>query len=638
MEPQRLKVPTPAPAATAVIYTTVGCLWIFLSSDLVSSLVDSPQNQARVEMIKGVLFVVVTGVLLYFLLREKTRTLGPESATARPVHGFALVATILLLILLVPFIGYSIIALSTPEVEKRAMAHVRSVVESNFNNIQLWGRERIRDMNAVRHSEEFAADLTSVIEGGEGAQEARRALADRLNTMVTAYGYSAIRLLDDTGKPLARFGDPELAPPADIGNRIAGIAGTDEPEVTLSLRGDEPVVSVEVVAPVRSQAASQQGVLLFAISGSEQVLQSLTTMPPGYASNETLLAHFNDAGADYLHLRQKDPDEAQLIHVGVAGSGLVREIQRGQRDSGTLHATDHHGKAVLASFRRLGDLSWYLVVKIDREEALAPVRQQAAWVTLLSFLTLTAISAMLLLLWRQQRKNSELSLLAADAEHEHAMREQEQVYRELFRSNPHPMWVYDRQTLRFLAVNDAAINHYGYSHDEFMAMTIRDILAPEYEGRLPDHLHTTTLHTTTPHGKGIAGHWQHRKKDGTLIRVEVSAHALDFNGRDAELVLAYDMTDLLLAEEQLVEADQFTKWTLDSLEHHITVLDENGEIVAINHSWRDFALRNDGDLPALDVGANYLDVCRRASLAAPEAEGMLRALESILAGKSDYFQ
>jgi len=633
MEPQRLKVPTPAPAATAVIYTTVGCLWIFLSSDLVSSLVDSPSNQARVEMIKGVLFVVATGALLYFLLREKTKTLEPESATVRPVHGFALVATILLLILLVPFIGYSIIALSTPEVEKRALAHLRSVVESNFNNIQLWGRERIRDMDAVRHSEEFVGNLARVIERGEDAQEARRALADRLGTIREAYGYSAIWVLDDTGGTRARFGEPELSPPTDIGNRIAALAQTNEPDITLRLLRDQPAVSVEFIAPVRGRDGRLLGFLLFAISGSEQVLETLASVPADYASHETLLVHLKDAGADYLHLNQKSSGEAQLIHVGVAGSELLREIHRGQRENGTVRTTDHHDMEVLASFRQLGDLPWYLVVKIDREEALAPVHQQAAWVTLLSFLTLTAISGMLLLLWRQQRKNSELSLLAATAEHEHAMREQEQIYRELFETNPHPMWVFDRQTLRFLAVNDAAINHYGYSHDEFMAMTIRDILVPENEGRLPDH-----LHTATPHGKGIAGRWQHRKKDGTLIRVEVSSHALNFNGRDAELVVAYDMTDLLLAEEHLLESDKFTKWTLDSLEQHIAVLDDTGEIVAINHSWRDYALRNGGDLSAMDVGVNYLEVCRRASLAAPEAEAMLRALESILAGKSDYFQ
>ena len=58
-------------------------------------------------------------------------------------------------------------------------------------------------------------------------------------------------------------------------------------------------------------------------------------------------------------------------------------------------------------------------------------------------------------------------------------RESEQGYRLLFDSNPHPMWIYDRETLAFLAVNDAAILSYGYSREEFLAKTIKDIRPPE---------------------------------------------------------------------------------------------------------------------------------------------------------------
>ena len=59
------------------------------------------------------------------------------------------------------------------------------------------------------------------------------------------------------------------------------------------------------------------------------------------------------------------------------------------------------------------------------------------------------------------------------------LRESEASYRRLFEVNPHPMWVYDLETLRFLAVNDAAVRRYGYSREEFLALTIRDIRPPE---------------------------------------------------------------------------------------------------------------------------------------------------------------
>ena len=55
----------------------------------------------------------------------------------------------------------------------------------------------------------------------------------------------------------------------------------------------------------------------------------------------------------------------------------------------------------------------------------------------------------------------------------------QEQYRLLFESNPHPMWVFDRETMRFLAVNDAAVEQYGYSKEEFLSMTLAQIRSPE---------------------------------------------------------------------------------------------------------------------------------------------------------------
>jgi PAS domain S-box-containing protein len=71
----------------------------------------------------------------------------------------------------------------------------------------------------------------------------------------------------------------------------------------------------------------------------------------------------------------------------------------------------------------------------------------------------------------------------------------EEQYRILFDHNPNPMWVYDLETLRFLAVNDAAVYHYGYSRDEFFGMTIRDIRPPEDLARLDENLRLAVVHS-----------------------------------------------------------------------------------------------------------------------------------------------
>src|SRR4029453_16684901 len=105
---------------------------------------------------------------------------------------------------------------------------------------------------------------------------------------------------------------------------------------------------------------------------------------------------------------------------------------------------------------------------------------------------------------------------------EHALRESEEQYRLLFESNPHAMWVYDLDTLRFLAVNDSAVDHYGYSREEFLTMTIQDIRPPEDVPLLSAHLESANA------GLDRAREWRHQRKDGSFINVEITSHRLDF--------------------------------------------------------------------------------------------------------------
>jgi PAS domain S-box-containing protein len=131
-----------------------------------------------------------------------------------------------------------------------------------------------------------------------------------------------------------------------------------------------------------------------------------------------------------------------------------------------------------------------------------------------------------------------------------ALRTSEGRYRQLFESNPHPMWVFDTETLAFLAVNDAAVAKYGYSAEEFLKMTIRDI-------RPPEDLHTLEKNVgSTPRGYEQTSTWRHLKKDGTVIDVEISSHDISFSGRQARLVLATDVTEKRRIEAQLLRAQR----------------------------------------------------------------------------------
>jgi len=148
----------------------------------------------------------------------------------------------------------------------------------------------------------------------------------------------------------------------------------------------------------------------------------------------------------------------------------------------------------------------------------------------------------------------------------------ERKYRLLFDKNPLPMWVFDRETLRFLAVNEAAIAHYGFSRAEFLAMTIDDIRPPAELPKLRQALSQPMAELKR------TGNWKHGKKDGTIIDVEITSHPIDFDGRSAQMVLANDVTEKILTQEQL----NLQSAALESAANGIIITDANGKIIWVN--------------------------------------------------------
>ncbi len=126
-----------------------------------------------------------------------------------------------------------------------------------------------------------------------------------------------------------------------------------------------------------------------------------------------------------------------------------------------------------------------------------------------------------------------------------ALADSEARYRDLFEHNPNPMYVFDVATLAFLDVNKAMVQHYGYSRDELLGMSIRDIRPAEDVSEL------LRVIAQLPPEFENAGVWRHRKKDGALIEVAISSHELTFDARRARLALATDVTESRRAEREL---------------------------------------------------------------------------------------
>jgi PAS domain S-box-containing protein len=154
-----------------------------------------------------------------------------------------------------------------------------------------------------------------------------------------------------------------------------------------------------------------------------------------------------------------------------------------------------------------------------------------------------------------------------------------QKYRDLFENNPQPMWVYDPDTLKFIAVNNATIAQYGYSKEEFAHMTKRDI---RLEEDLPTFLEELQQ---VKHSLKEIRLARHKKKDGTLIHVELTSRSLTFEGKPAIMVLANDITQRIDTLNKFKQQEELLHSIFNNTPTGICITNEQGYFEQVNDAY-----------------------------------------------------
>lgn len=160
---------------------------------------------------------------------------------------------------------------------------------------------------------------------------------------------------------------------------------------------------------------------------------------------------------------------------------------------------------------------------------------------------------------------------------EETLRESESRYRLLFDRNPYPIWVYDIESLIFLAVNDAACDKYGFSRQEFLELTVNDVMSEE-DCRLPFEFAPNEAAITKPIQSA-----RHRRKDGSILEAEVAAQSITFSGRPARLDLITDTTQRKQAEAALRQSENRLRTLLDSMSEGLLQVDSRDRILYMNN-------------------------------------------------------
>ncbi|SAK43857.1 diguanylate cyclase/phosphodiesterase with PAS/PAC and GAF sensor(s) [Caballeronia fortuita] len=225
--------------------------------------------------------------------------------------------------------------------------------------------------------------------------------------------------------------------------------------------------------------------------------------------------------------------------------------------------------------------------------------QASSGAMLLLVFTMIAGSAVLIWLFASHERQSREKLGAV-----RARQRSNERFRGMFEAHPVPMWIVDRETMRFVAVNQAAIGHFGFNEPEFMNMTLRDLhhaddfdsfaarLARSGEGGEP--------------GQGSAGVWRYRCKDGSIVGADVSHHSLSYSNRPGIFMLANDVTDRIHAEAEARRSNEMLEAVIDNIPQRVFWKDRELRYLGCNNAFaRDAGLayneqvigKTDFDLP-----------------------------------------
>ena len=201
-------------------------------------------------------------------------------------------------------------------------------------------------------------------------------------------------------------------------------------------------------------------------------------------------------------------------------------------------------------------------------------------------------------------------------------------FRDLFFHNPLPMWLFDKETLRFLEVNDAAVEHYGYSRDEFLSMTLADIRPSEDVARLHATRSKLAAQESQTRFRRSPG-WRHLRKNGTQMWVDVYSHDFWYGGHLVRLAMVYDVTPLKHVAERLAEQSAFFSQLFHNSPEAICMLDESDAVVDANSAFEELfqytlAEMKGRPLNSLIVPPEYLEEATSLSLNALQKSSVHR--------------
>jgi PAS domain S-box-containing protein/putative nucleotidyltransferase with HDIG domain len=462
-----------------LLYAAFAALWIVASSYLLTVTVADPVLLGRIELAKGLVFVFVTSILLYFLLRVRGRTSLPE-AGGQPLGTQRLLLIFSALALVVPLIGFAITRLYGPQIEREAYANLEVIDQLKAEQIENWMEERQADAEVLAGDDAFGTRVAQFVRKGQDA-ELSRLLLDRLDKLRSNYHYTKILLLNANGRVLLVSGEETTTAPV-----LPGLwrQALDSKQVQRRdiYRDEEGHIHLEWAVPIvvpDAQGERAVAVVVLRVTAQQFIFPLIQTWPTASSSGETLLVRREGKSVMYLNELRHRQDTALRMTLPLPDGDRPAAEAISSIKPGTVQGKDYRGVPVLAAYRPVAGTNWHIVAKVDRAEVMAPLRDLVLWISLIALAAIAAVSAAVMLLWRQQQRAYQVEMRERSMA---AIEESERRYRAITQSANDAIIIID-SVGNVMGWNDSAGQMFGYTESEIAGQPLTGLMPERFRDR-----------------------------------------------------------------------------------------------------------------------------------------------------------
>jgi len=347
-------------------------------------------------------FVVLGGGLLGKAAGRIWATAAPDALSPRPALGLVAIMAVAAVVIMAP--AYVVFRDYRTEYREEVETQLRSVADLKVDQIREWRDERIRDAEAFYGNRVFAGLVEAALYQGD--QEAAAQLRDWLAPIASTFQYRRIAILDSTG--VSRIEVPVPGPGTERSPHSAEDAKRAMASGRVALEGfhrDSPdgPVHLTVLAPLMDSRGGALGAVAIRVDPATYLYPLLSRWPVFSRTAEALLVRRDGDDALFLNNLRFDDSAALRLRIPLANTDLpaARAILG---EEGIVEGIDYRGERVIAAVRAIPDSDWRLVVRVDTEEALGPMRQELQWAIARVMALFVVLVMALGFLWQRREK------------------------------------------------------------------------------------------------------------------------------------------------------------------------------------------------------------------------------------------